>query len=102
MNHHQLPVSETNKLLNTSKQRLSAAELEERLKHYGKNELIEKKKNLALVLVLKQFKEVMIFILLLAAVISFSLFCVPLKTSINEKIIISNNIFLQKVTTVNL
>jgi len=102
MNHHQLPISETCKLLNTSKQGLPAAEAEYRQKQYGKNELTEKKKNLAFVLVLQQFKDVMIFILLLAAVISFSLFCVPLKTSIIKKIEISNNIFLQKVTTVNL
>ena len=43
MNHHQLPVSETYKLLNTSKQGLHAAEAEERQKQYGKNELNEKK-----------------------------------------------------------
>jgi len=145
MNHHQLPVSETCKLLNTSKQGLSAAELEERLKHYGKNELIEKKENLTFVLVLRQFKDVMIFILLLATLISFffsafkrnissalitlainpiklgkliviyenkfyidakvfniSLFYVLLKINTNEKIIISNNIVLQKVTSVNI
>jgi len=102
MNHHQLPISETYKLLYTSKLGLPAAKAEDRQKQYGKNELTEKKKNLAFVLVLKQFKDVMIFILLLAAVISFSLFCIPLKTSIKEKITISNNIFLQKVTKVNL
>ena len=102
MNHHQLPISETYKLLNTSKQGLPVVEAQERQNQHGKNELNEKKKNLPFVLVLRQFKDIMIFILLLAAVISFSLFCVPSKTSIIRKIIISNNIFLQKVTTVNL
>ena len=102
MNHYLLPISKIQEKLHTSSKGLDTADAEQRLKQHGKNELTEKKKNLALVLVLKKFKEVMIFILLFAAVISFSLFCVPLKTSINEKIIISNNIFLQKVTTVNL
>jgi len=72
MNHHQLPVSETYTLLNTTKQGLTAEEAEERQKQHGKNELTEKKKISIFVLFLKQFKDVMIFILLLAAVISFS------------------------------
>ena len=72
MNHHLLPVSETYQLLNTSKQGLHGAEAEERQKQYGKNELTEKKKISVFVLLLHQFKDVMIFILLLAAVISFA------------------------------
>ena len=72
MNHHQLPISETYKLLNTSKQGLPAAEAEERQKQYGKNELTEKKKVSVFVLFLKQFKDVMVIILLLAAAISFA------------------------------
>ncbi len=40
MNHHQLPISEIYKLLNTSKQGLNATEVEERQKQYGKNDLI--------------------------------------------------------------
>lgn len=71
MTHHLLPVSEIYKLLNTSKQGLHAAEAEERQKQYGKNELTEKKKVSVFILLLHQFKDVMIFILLLAAVISF-------------------------------
>jgi len=88
MNHHQLPISETYKLLDTSKQGLSATEAEELQNQHSKNELTEKKKVTIFVLFLKQFKDVMIFILLLEAVISFSLFCVHLKTSINKKIMI--------------
>jgi len=72
MNHHQLPISETYKLLNTSKQGLLAAEVEERLKQYGKNELIEKKKISIFVLLMHQFKDVMVLILLAAAAISFA------------------------------
>ena len=63
MNYHQLPVSETYKLLHTSKQGLPAAEVEERQKQYGKNELIEKKKISVFVLLLYQFKDVMVLIL---------------------------------------
>ena len=102
MNHYLLPISKIQEKLHTSAKGLDTADAEQRIKQHGKNVLTEKKENLAFVLVLRQFKDVMIFILLLAAVISFSLFCVPLKTSIIRKIIISNNIFLQKVTTVNL
>ena len=36
MNHHQLPISKTYKLLNTSKEGLSTAEAEDRQKQYGK------------------------------------------------------------------
>ena len=70
MNHRQLPISETYKLLDTSKQGLSAKEAEELQNQNSKNALTEKKKVTIFVLFLKQFKEVMIFILLLAAFIS--------------------------------
>jgi Ca2+-transporting ATPase len=73
MNYHLLPISEIQELLNTSKQGLHITEAEERLKQYGKNELIEKKQNSLLILILNQFKDVMIFILLIAAVISYAL-----------------------------
>jgi len=72
MNHHLLPVSETYKLLNTSKQGLPDAEVEERQKQHGKNELNEKKKISIFVLLLHQFKDIMVIILLLAAAISFA------------------------------
>jgi len=72
MNHHQLPISETYKLLNTSKQGLTAAEAEERQKQHGKNELNEKKKISVFTLLLHQFKDVMVIILLSAAAISFA------------------------------
>jgi len=72
MNHHQIPVSETYKLLNTSEQGLLATEVEERQKQYGKNDLTEKKKISVFVLLLNQFKDVMIFILLIAAGISLA------------------------------
>lgn len=71
MNHHFLPISENYQLFNTSKQGLHHSEAEERLSQYGRNELTEKKKTSVLMLFLHQFKDVMIVILLLAAVISF-------------------------------
>jgi Ca2+-transporting ATPase len=71
MNYHLLPITEIQKLFNTGKQGLHNAEAEERLNQYGKNELTEKKKTAVLIILLNQFKDVMIFILLIAAVISF-------------------------------
>jgi Ca2+-transporting ATPase len=71
MNYHLLSVQEIQKLFNTSKQGLHSAEAEERLKQYKKNELTEKKKTSIFIILLHQFRDVMIFILLLAAVISY-------------------------------
>jgi hypothetical protein len=87
MNHHQLPVSETYKLHNTSKQGLNATEAEERQKQHGKNELTEKKKVSVFVLFVKQLLGTITFILIPIVVI--------LRTDINEKIIIVKVYFYQ-------
>jgi len=71
MNYHFLSISENYHLLNTSKQGLHHSEAEERLSQYGKNVLAEKKKASVFILFLHQFKDVMIIILLLAALISY-------------------------------
>jgi Ca2+-transporting ATPase len=71
MNYHFLSISENYQLLNTSKQGLHHSEAEERLSQYGKNVLAEKKKASVFILFLHQFKDVMIIILLLAALISY-------------------------------
>ena len=71
MKDHLSTVSETFQVHETSKQGLQRAQVEEREKQYGKNELTDKKKISILVLLFHQFKDVMIFILLIAAVISF-------------------------------
>ncbi len=71
MNYHFLSISENFQLLNTSKQGLHHSEAEERLSQFGKNVLAEKKKASVFVLFLHQFKDVMILILLLAALISY-------------------------------
>jgi Ca2+-transporting ATPase len=70
MNYHLLPISDIQKLFDTSEQGLHFSDAEERLKQYGKNELLEKKKISMLVLLLHQFKDVMVIILLIAAGIS--------------------------------
>ena len=71
MNYHFLSISENFQLLNTSKQGLHHSEAEERLSQFGKNVLAEKKKASVFVLFLHQFLDVMILILLLAALISY-------------------------------
>lgn len=71
MNYHFLSISENYQLLNTNKQGLHHSEAEERLSQYGKNVLVEKKKASVFILFLHQFKDVMIIILLLAALISY-------------------------------
>jgi Ca2+-transporting ATPase len=59
-------------LHNTSSQGFHAAEAEGQQKQYGKNERSEKKRISVFVLVLKQFKDGMICILLPASLIPFS------------------------------
>ena len=55
---------------------LSSAVVEERLGTYGPNTLREKKKKTNIQRFFDQFKDVMILILLLAAIISFRVACV--------------------------
>jgi Ca2+-transporting ATPase len=71
MSHHLLTIPETQKLLKTSQNGLQQSIAEERLKEFGKNELIEKKKKSIWILFFSQFKDVMILILLTAAGVSF-------------------------------
>jgi len=73
MNHHLLPISEIQQLLNTKPEGLNQSAVEERLKQYGKNEMTEKKKISVIVLLLHQFKDVMIIVLLVAAVIALAI-----------------------------
>ena len=71
MTYHTQSVSEIYEQLHTTKQGLFAADVTQRQEQYGKNELTAKKKISIFILLLRQFKDVMIFILLLAAIISF-------------------------------
>lgn len=55
---------------------LTSEEAAKRLNEFGANKLAEKKKKSLAIRFLEQFKDVMIIILLVAAVISFVLACV--------------------------
>lgn len=70
MTHHTLSILETQKSLYTSEDGLNQSDAKERLKKFGKNELIEKKKKSIWLIFFNQFKDVMIAILLSAAIIS--------------------------------
>ena len=70
MNWHRLSIPETFELLGTTQQGLSANAAEEKLVQIGPNELQEGKKKSIAGMLLAQFKDVMILILLAAAIIS--------------------------------
>jgi Ca2+-transporting ATPase len=73
MNWHLLPLTEISQLLNTTPSGIDNITAAQRLNEYGKNELAEKKKISVFVLLLHQFKDVMIIVLLVAAVIAFAI-----------------------------
>ncbi|MCU0368315.1 MAG: cation-translocating P-type ATPase [Cyclobacteriaceae bacterium] len=70
MNWYSLPAEKVMEVLETSAKGLSSAQAEIRLQKHGKNELIEKKKRPAWILFVNQFKDFMILVLIIAAVIS--------------------------------
>ncbi|MDY7018999.1 MAG: cation-transporting P-type ATPase, partial [Chloroflexota bacterium] len=67
---HNLGVSEVIESLNSSLQGLDEEESKHRLAQFGANELVEKKKTSPWMLFLDQFKNFLIIILLVAAVVS--------------------------------
>lgn len=69
-NAHTLTSKQVLDSLESSELGISAEEASRRLSHFGPNELEEKKKDSAFILFLRQFKEVMIIILMAAAVLS--------------------------------
>jgi Ca2+-transporting ATPase len=68
-----MTVEEVLKTLDTSKAGLNAAEAKKRLAKYGKNELTVELKSPAWLMFLKQFKEVLVMILIVAGLISFAI-----------------------------
>jgi Ca2+-transporting ATPase len=70
MNWHKLSIEETINELGTNQQGLSATAAEEKLLKTGANELEEGKKKSIVAMLLAQFKDIMILILLVAAIIS--------------------------------
>lgn len=77
MNFHAKPCDEVVRELNTDAESgISVAEAKKRLEKNGANELARKKPKSKIVKFLEQFKDVMIIILLVAAVISFVMACI--------------------------
>ena len=76
MSKHAMPVEEVLESLSAHTSGLSSEEAARRLEVYGENKLQEKKKKSTLERFIDQFKDVMIIILLLAAVVSFAVICV--------------------------
>ena len=72
-NWHNLKASEVLRVLKSSQRGLSAREADKRLKKYGKNKLPEKKKFTQLEIALSQLKSPLVYILLIAALITFFL-----------------------------
>ena len=70
MGWHQKTVEDVIKELKTSLKGISSEEAQKRLLEYGPNELTEKKKKTAFMMFLDQFKDFMIIVLMIAAVIS--------------------------------
>jgi Ca2+-transporting ATPase len=70
MNWHRLPIPEILELLGTSQQGLTTDTADEKLREFGPNELQEGKKKSIFGMLVAQFKDVMILILLAAAIIS--------------------------------
>lgn len=67
---HALSIEETLEVFQTRLEGLTEEEVQERLKVYGYNELIEKKKKSPLILLLRQFTNFLVLILLVASGIS--------------------------------
>ena len=74
--HNKRPDEVLSELNTDPKQGLTAAEVEKRRAQYGPNKLKEKKKKTNLQRFAEQFKDVMILILIAAAVVSFVVACV--------------------------
>jgi Ca2+-transporting ATPase len=70
MNWHRLSIAEVFELLGTNRQGLSTNTAKEKLLKFGPNELQEGKKKSIVGMLLTQFKDLMILILLVAAIIS--------------------------------
>lgn len=73
MNWYQLPVREIVQKLGTSDEGLSDEEVKERLQHYGPNRLAEEEKISKIKILLHQFTSPLIYILFVAAFVTFLL-----------------------------
>ena len=68
---HAIEIDEVTRRLNADRNGLTSGEAEERLRKYGYNELIERKRVTPLQIFLNQFKDIFVIMLLIAIVLSF-------------------------------
>ncbi len=77
MNYHSQSIESTVQALSSDQTAgLQSAQAEERLRQYGENKLREKKKKTIFERFIAQFKDVMILILIAAAIVSFAVACI--------------------------
>ncbi|MEJ5300413.1 MAG: cation-translocating P-type ATPase [Thermodesulforhabdaceae bacterium] len=67
---HQMEIDEIFRLLNSSKEGLSSEEASKRLQEFGPNELEEKKKRSPILMLLQQFTDFLIIVLIGAAIVA--------------------------------
>lgn len=91
MNYYLQQINEIQQQLQTTVDGLNITQAKERLLEFGRNELAEKKKKPIYVLFLEQFKNVMIIILLIAAIVSVSI------GDIKDAIVILIIVFLNSI-----
>lgn len=89
MKFYSLDIEETLKKLNSNKNGLSNEEVQKRLKKDGKNKIIEKKKESYFSKFLNEFKDLMIIILILSAIVSFILSILNNESFIDSLIILA-------------
>ena len=89
MNYHNMEIDEIYKLMGTNDKGLSIDEVNNRLEKDGKNVFTEAKKKSVIVKFLNQFKDLMIIVLILAAIFSFIISYVNNESYIDSIIIIS-------------
>ncbi|MBC7748067.1 MAG: hypothetical protein H7Z76_05725, partial [Methylotenera sp.] len=70
MNWHLLPISEITQLLNSTPSGIDPVVAAERLREQGKNQIEDTKKKSVFKMILSQFSDFMILILVAAAIIS--------------------------------
>ena len=88
MKYHSMKIEEIYKLLNSSINGLDNKEVEKRIKKYGKNVLEGPKKISNITKFLNQFKDIMIIILIISAIISFILAIINKESFLDSIIII--------------
>lgn len=89
MKFYSLEVKEVLRTLHSRKSGLSLLEVDERIKRDGKNKLVEAKKQSNLVKFLNEFRDLMIIILIIAAMVSFVLAIINNESFVDSIIILA-------------